>query len=198
MHLSKLEVPDVADVETFTDFVDVLQIGILARLDATGDVNVKIISVGGVPVPETRPKPQVVRGLKLSFRSSSRSRKERGGAPQQPRGTFWSQQRSDNLVTAIDEGSVTTEIIAAATEKGGDCATAFESVSVDKTLSRYAVLPAEETYKHFILRSSGVSVPAPTELVSTCLIDPSLTQGRAIVMVDVRLIALVEVKLSLP
>jgi hypothetical protein len=39
----------------------------------------------------------------------------------------------DNLVAAVEEGSVTTEIVAAATEKGGDSATVFESVTVDKT-----------------------------------------------------------------
>ena len=128
--LENLEVPDVADVETFTDFVDVLQTGILASLDVTGDANVKIISVGGVAVPDLNRR---LSGLVVEFEIIIKVTDEEGGDTANAVRDNLVTAAIDNLVAAVEEGSVTTEIVAAATEKGGDSTTVFESVTVDKT-----------------------------------------------------------------
>lgn len=64
--------------------------------------------------------------------------------------------------------------------------------------NRYAVAHIEELFKFYALRAAGISLPVPTGAVSTCTIDPSTVQAMAFVMVDVRLLSLVQDKLNTP
>ena len=159
--LENLEVPDVADVETFTNFVDVLQTGILASLDVTGDVDVKIISVGGVPVPETR-RNRRLSGLEIEFEIIIKVTEEAGGDTATAARDNLVTAAIGNLVAAVEDGSVTTEIVAAATEKGGDSATVFESVTVDKTAF---VAPEVTDVVESGPTSAPTSAPSPDTMI---------------------------------